>query len=323
LTISHLITVIIPVYNGEAFLSEAIQSVVDQVFSQWELLVIDDGSTDNSREIAAAYATRDSRIRVLQHPGGQNKGVSASRNLGIRQAKGEWIALLDADDVWLPTKLERQAKVIQSNDNLALIYCRAERKFEHYTGDVKSVLYGKGKPGLLTDPFIKTLRGFETPTSGVVFNKAVFNKTGGFDESLAYSEDTLLFHKLLSLGNLYFVDEVLLQARYHDNSVKQTTVKPVVIQARLTVYLKLLDFVNDAEYKKRVSYHAATTGMERPWRFFVKNPVRYYAVWADSIKKVWKNRQIRFLHKTASLFLPFRMFLHYLLRKAGWRRQGK
>src|ERR1700691_6786421 len=103
------VSIITPFYNTERFLQEAIESVLAQTYSNWELLLVDDGSTDGSTAIAHRYADRaPAKIRYLAHPGRENRGLSASRNLGIAGAGGEFLALLDADDVWLPQKLEQQ-----------------------------------------------------------------------------------------------------------------------------------------------------------------------------------------------------------------------
>ena len=108
--IEGLVSVITPCYNGEKYLPETIESVIAQSYPQWEMLVVDDGSTDDSFGIAQHYADRDSRIKVLRQ---ENKGSAAARNLGMRHAQGQYIALLDADDLWLPVFLERQISFLR------------------------------------------------------------------------------------------------------------------------------------------------------------------------------------------------------------------
>src|SRR5215467_12913811 len=102
------VTAIIIVLNGERFIGEAIASVVAQSFADWELLVVDDGSSDGTIPIVEDVARSDPRIRLLHHPDRGNHGMSATRNVGIAAAQGEFIGFLDADDVWLPEKLEQQ-----------------------------------------------------------------------------------------------------------------------------------------------------------------------------------------------------------------------
>ena len=109
-----LVSVIMIFLNAERFIQEAIESVLAQSYTGWELLLIDDGSVDSSGEIARQYAGRYARkMRYLSHAGGANLGMSASRNLGIKSARGELIAFLDADDVWLAEKLEQQVEILR------------------------------------------------------------------------------------------------------------------------------------------------------------------------------------------------------------------
>src|SRR3989442_388097 len=104
---SARVSVVIPFLNAEKFIQETIESVFAQTYPDWELLLVDDGSTDGSKTIAQHYAARfPDKVRYLTHNNHQNKGRSASRNLGFEHARGELIAFLDSDDVWLPRKLE-------------------------------------------------------------------------------------------------------------------------------------------------------------------------------------------------------------------------
>src|SRR2546426_7313542 len=118
-----LVSVIVIFLNEEKFLQEAIESVLDQTYDHWELLLVDDGSTDASTDIAQQYVAQEAgRVRYLEHEGHQNRGPSASRNVGIRKAKGEFVAFLDADDAWLPLKLERQIAIMSSHPEAAMVY---------------------------------------------------------------------------------------------------------------------------------------------------------------------------------------------------------
>ena len=120
---SPLVSIITVFYNAEKFIREAIESVVAQTYKDWEYLMIDDGSSDGSTRIAREYARRfQDKIFYLEHPGHENHGASAARNLGIRQAKGKFIAFLDADDVWYPKKLQEQIAILQQNPEAAMLY---------------------------------------------------------------------------------------------------------------------------------------------------------------------------------------------------------
>ena len=108
-----LVSVVMPAYNCEKYIVEAIKSVLAQTYENWELLVLDDWSKDNTLQIIKQFSQKDSRIKVI--PNGKNMGVSATRNRGIEFASGDWIAFLDSDDMWKPSKLEKQLKVADNN----------------------------------------------------------------------------------------------------------------------------------------------------------------------------------------------------------------
>ena len=118
-----LVSAIVIFHNEERFLEEAILSVLTQTYPHWELLLCDDGSTDGSAEIAQRYAAaHPEKVRYVCHDGHANRGMSATRNLGLRSSTGDYVAWLDADDVWLPRKLEQQVELMQKHPEAALVY---------------------------------------------------------------------------------------------------------------------------------------------------------------------------------------------------------
>ena len=113
--------------NAERYLDEAIQSVLAQTYASWELLLVDDGSTDASSAIARQYASRcPQKIRYFEHQQHRNLGTGASRNVGLLQARGEYVAFLDSDDVWMPEKLEQQVAIMGAHPDVALLFGRSE-----------------------------------------------------------------------------------------------------------------------------------------------------------------------------------------------------
>lgn len=120
-----LVSIITPVYNGERFVAQTIESVLRQTYPHWEMLIVNDGSKDASLDIAQRYSTQDSRIRVIDQA---NAGSAAARNNGIRQAQGRYIALLDADDLWEPTFLESQLRFMAENN--AQLVCSAHKRVD-------------------------------------------------------------------------------------------------------------------------------------------------------------------------------------------------
>ncbi|MSR89726.1 glycosyltransferase family 2 protein, partial [Patescibacteria group bacterium] len=111
---NRLVSIVVPVYNAASFIDETIKTVLDQTYTNWELLLVDDKSTDKSVKLIKPYLTKDKRIKLLSNK--KNSGAAISRNKGIDAAKGRYIAFLDADDLWLPTKLEKQVAFMQKQD---------------------------------------------------------------------------------------------------------------------------------------------------------------------------------------------------------------
>ncbi len=117
------VSVVVPFLNAARFLPEAVDSVFAQTYQDWELLLVDDGSTDGSTELARQYAKcAPAQVHYLEHPGHQKRGSSASRNLGIRHARAVYIAFLDSDDVWVPTKLAQQVPILDEHPEVDLVY---------------------------------------------------------------------------------------------------------------------------------------------------------------------------------------------------------
>ncbi|MGB3902114.1 MAG: glycosyltransferase family A protein, partial [Bacteroidales bacterium] len=112
-----LVSIIIPVYNGEKYISDTIQSVIDQTYKNWELIIVDDGSTDNTAEIVKQF--NDSRISYIKK---NNTGVSDTRNVGAMISKGEILCFLDADDIWLPENLEKKVEKLITEPKGVLVY---------------------------------------------------------------------------------------------------------------------------------------------------------------------------------------------------------
>ncbi|HZM28203.1 MAG TPA: glycosyltransferase family A protein, partial [Gemmatimonadales bacterium] len=133
------VSVVVPFWNAKPFIEEAIRSVLDQTFADWELLLVDDGSTDGSTQIALQYVERlPEKLRYFEHEHHQNRGVAASRNLGVRQGRGGYIAFLDADDVWVSNKLARQLAILESERNAAMV-CGPSLFWYSWTGKAEDI----------------------------------------------------------------------------------------------------------------------------------------------------------------------------------------
>jgi len=201
-------SVIIPLYNKEAYILATLESALAQNFRDFEIIIIDDGSTDQS--VVRAQRITDARIHMLHQ---KNQGVSVARNHGIAAAKGKYIALLDADDLWLPNHLEGLQHLITQFPKAGLYCARYAIKYtEHYTKDIVfSAPVAEGM-SIIKDYFAASLLNPVAWTSAVAFRKAAFEKLGGFDPKLRTGQDIDLFirfalaHKVCfnnTLGMIY------------------------------------------------------------------------------------------------------------------------
>ncbi|MGD0735529.1 MAG: glycosyltransferase [Terracidiphilus sp.] len=186
------ISTVIPAYNAEEFLHRAIRSAFAQTLKPFEVIVIDDGSTDNSARVATELGARVISI--------ENRGVSAARNLGIQSALGDWIALLDADDLWEPEKLKRQAAGI--HPGIVLSYT-GMREFD------QNGIRGEW-PGMDPAELRRALR-FRNPipTSSVLMNREMVLAVGGFREDVRHCEDWELWTRLARVGDFAAVNAPL------------------------------------------------------------------------------------------------------------------
>jgi glycosyltransferase involved in cell wall biosynthesis len=203
-----LVSVIVSFLNEERFLSEAVESVLLQDYPLWELILVDDGSTDHSSEIAQNFAAlHPGQIRYLEHAGHSNKGLSASRNLGVSSAKGEILAVLDADDVWLSNKLSRQIAIMQRHPEVGML-CEASLYWRSWepTGEQDEVILVGERQDMVFDPpellsVLYPLSSFPAPCPcGLMIRTDAFRSLGGFEEHFRGKyqlyEDQAFLHKM-------------------------------------------------------------------------------------------------------------------------------
>jgi glycosyltransferase involved in cell wall biosynthesis len=227
-----LVSVITIFLDEERFLEEAIDSVLTQTYGQWELLLVDDGSSDGSTEIAIRAARRDpGRVRYLEHPGHRNRGMSSSRNLGLAHAAGEFIALLDADDVWPARVLERQVAALSARPSVGMTY-GPSRWWYGWTGepadlqrDVVDFTDGRGVPADATYPPPTLLTqllldgGCVPCPCSILLRRAVLEAAGGFEDAFTgLYEDQVLVAKMSLAAPVFVSAEWLGLYRQHEQS---------------------------------------------------------------------------------------------------------
>jgi glycosyltransferase involved in cell wall biosynthesis len=210
-----LVTVVIPAYNVAPYVSQAIDSVLAQTYKNIEIIVVDDGSKDATRDVVALYAEKNLVHYIYQ----ENKGLSAARNTGIRKAKGEFIAILDSDDLFLPEKIQQQVAYLVAHPECGVSYCDVWH-FRETEPDkmltLKSDFYSGSEvfPHLLRKNFIIPL--------SVVFRKSEIMQVGLFDETRRRTEDWEYWLRLSYSGVQFcHLPEILAKCRLHRGSRQQ------------------------------------------------------------------------------------------------------
>ena len=246
----ELVTVIVIFLDEARFIREAIESVFAQTHQHWELLLVDDGSRDQSTGIARSIADQHpEKIRYLEHADHQNLGMSASRNLGIRHAKGKYIAFLDADDVWLPVKLEQQLAIFRAYPAAEMVLGPVQWWYS-WTGNPQDLKldFVRGlniQPNRLIEPpeLLTTLLQKETVTSTVslILREAIVH-VGGFEETFrGLYEDQAFFAKLSSSVPIYVSNTCWYRWRKHSDSACSDAVTSGQYQAERLKYLMWLE----------------------------------------------------------------------------------
>lgn len=295
-------SILLPVFNGENFLEESIKSVINQTYDKWELIIIDDGSIDNSYQIAKKWVDNDHRIRILHHPSGSNRGVSASRNLGIKFASGEWVSFLDADDFWKEGKLDEEYKIISSHEDIVLIYSKAIVKDPNNLVYRNESVFGSGIEGKVTDPFKRLINGFLVSMSSISVKMEALKETRGFSEALHFAEDTLFIHQILEFGSIYLIDEPLSYYRLYETSTSTIINKRQKISARFTVYNLLIDTVKEKN-RRIVSKALVHIGFKRILRSYVVYPENDLKLVFGYLKRILANRKVSKKDKVSAICL--------------------
>ncbi len=222
------VSVIIPTYNRARFLPRAIQSVLNQTYEDWELIVVDDGSTDDTQGILAGFPD----VRVVTQP---NRGVSAARNAGVRVALGVWPAFLDSDDEWRPEKLQRQMECARKRPEI-LVWHTNETWFRN--GKVlPQKAYHRKQGGFFFERAVE--RCLISPSS-VMIHRRLFEDVGLFDESLPVAEDYDLWLRITAFYEVGFVPEPLL-IKHAEAENQLSVITQTIDRYRIRGLVKILE----------------------------------------------------------------------------------
>jgi len=211
-----LISVIIPAYNSEKTIQETIESVIKQTFNDWELIVVNDGSQDRTVEIVSRI--KDDRIKLFSHP---NAGAPASRNRGFNNSVGQFIAFLDADDLWTTDKLESQLNALQSHPEAAVAY-----SWTDYIDESGNFLKQGGRVIFNGNVYSQLLvRNFLENGSNPLIKREAINDIGGFNESLKGGQDWELYLRLGEKYHFVAVEKPQILYRFSTNSISSNALR--------------------------------------------------------------------------------------------------
>lgn len=290
-SVSPPISVLLSCYNGARWLDEAINSVLSQTFGDFEFIIVDDGSTDNSPEIIKRYAVQDARIVVIAK---SNSGLADSLNVGIRQARGEWIARLDADDICEPARLEIQLAKARQNPGLVFIGSGLLEIDEN--GNALKIYHYPARHALLIRN-LYTARKFP-PHSSAFYRTDVVRSIGAYRSRIRRAQDKDLWLRLSEAGQLTAMDEPLVKIRKHSGQISHDeSGRRQIVDGRVAIvsyWLRYHGFPDPVAADNEVfeSFHAWVANrleQERSFEFF------------DYIARVKTN--LAEMHKTPSALL--------------------
>jgi polysaccharide biosynthesis protein PslF len=263
-----LVSVIIIFLNTGEFIAEAIESVFAQTYRDWELLLVDDGSTDASAEIALRYSREHpERVRYLQHPGHENRGMSASRNLGINSARGRLIAFLDSDDVWTADKLDEQVAILSSQPRASMVY-GAIQLWYSWTGKPEDARRDfipelNVQPDRLVHPpelLTALLRNESVTATNGLIRREIIESVGGYEESFrGMYEDQVFYSKICLKAPVFVSSKCWYRWRKHPASACAVALsKGEYEPARLKFLIWLKEYlseqgIKDSEIRKALN----------------------------------------------------------------------
>lgn len=274
-----LVSVVIPTYNRERLVVEAVESVLAQDFRDFEVIVVDDGSQDaTQRVLEERYGGRDARVRVIRQ---ENKGLPGARNAGIRAAAGELVALLDSDDLYCAGFLRESADFLRDRQDLALVFADTE-KFNSTGVTMPSFFKGKRIEGIPVERLEGGRRIFRSsivadlvwgnfiPCSAVMVRARCFAEAGLFNETFRFCEDVEMWTRLASRYTLGYLDKVLARVRVHDDNMTGERWSDTYYKYRMLVTEHLAEVYKDGPRELTEAIRQVLAGLHFSvgWRHF-------------------------------------------------------
>jgi teichuronic acid biosynthesis glycosyltransferase TuaG len=245
--VNDLVSIIVPVYNAERFIKETIQTVLNQTYENWELLLVNDRSTDGSAKLINSCIAKDKRIKLLENK--VNTGTAITRNKGIGAAKGRYIAFLDADDQWLSTKLEKQVSFMHKMD--------CEFSFTSYEyADENCAPNGRIAKVPTSITHKQAMKNTTIFTSTVMFDMNKLSKDDIHMPNVKYEDSACWWKVLKKIGIAYGIQEVLTYYRRTSGTYSANKFKAVGMTWNLYRNVEKLDFFRSAYYLSHYAYNA-------------------------------------------------------------------
>ena len=264
--LQNLVSVIVPAYNYAHFLPEALKSILHQSYDNWECIIVDDGSTDNTQDVLAEFLNVDRRFKYIYQ---ENKGLPAARNRGIKEAQGQFFQFLDADDLIESNKLERHATFLKEHAKVDIVYGEARYFATERPHERLFNIYGENKPWMPKvsgsgKEVLKALLAINIMVvSSPLVRKTVFRSCGLFDESLKSHEDWELWLRCAMKGK-YFqfleAENTLTLIRYHQLSMSKNRI--TMFETNLSIREKISAQLKDRELLKINRKHSQGIGFE-------------------------------------------------------------
>ncbi len=239
-----LVSIIIPAYNASAYIKEAIDSALAQTYENCEVIIVDDGSTDNTKAVVSPFL-KDRKVRYIFQA---NKGLAGARNTGIRASGGSYIALLDSDDIFLPDKIKEQVAALEARPDFGVCYC----DLLHFTDTEPRKIYHhryRYPSGDILESLLH--RQFVNPLT-VVVRREVFERHGYFDEGLRRSEDWDLWLRWAHAGvKFYYLDNVLARYRVRNvGNLSSVESEPEMKRTTLELFARFGETLSGSERQK-------------------------------------------------------------------------
>jgi glycosyltransferase involved in cell wall biosynthesis len=281
--IEPLVSVIMPVFNTQPYVGEAIESVIAQTYDNWELIVVDDGSTDASSNIVLPFVEAGkSRIRLVGHEDGGNHGANASRNRGLEFANGEYIAYLDSDDKWLPDKLENQLWLVSQYPDVSLFV--GATSYWHPDGSVPDRVVAVGGP---QDEVVRPPRLFEVlypigsgaapSVNTILVRRDALIRAGGWDTQFKSFADQAFLVKLYLSESIYISSTVGdLYRQNRAGSIMNTHLVGHLYYQSKTYFLRwLANYIRETHVEREREALLVRKALRDPEVWFLSSPTRY------------------------------------------------